>query len=89
MKDDTGGYAVSTEQEASASHMTAAKVLGTMSRLPSMSEEANDAVSAHTQVKMSDAYRLLKLPETECPTTKNGWTQSLLSPCVVKIEEKD
>ena len=33
-----------------------------------MSGEANDVVSAHTLVKMSDASRLLELPETECPT---------------------
>ena len=33
-----------------------------------MSREANDAVSEYTRVKMSDASRLPKLPETECPT---------------------
>ena len=48
--------------------MTAAKVLDTISRLPGMSVEANDAVFAHTQVTMSDASRLLKLLEAECPT---------------------
>ena len=48
--------------------MTAAKVLDTISRLPGMLGEASDAVSAYTQVKMSDAPRLLELPETECPT---------------------
>ena len=46
---------------ASKSHMTAEKVLGTLSRLPGMSGEANDAVSADTQVKMSDGFRLLEL----------------------------
>ena len=51
VKDDTG-----REQGASASHMTAAKkVLDTISRLPGMTREANDAVSAHTQVNMCDA----------------------------------
>ena len=33
-----------------------------------MSGEANDAVSACTQVKMSDTSRLLKLLEIECST---------------------
>ena len=50
-------------QGASASDMTAAKVLDTNSRLPGTSSEANDAVSAYTQVKMSGASILLKLPE--------------------------
>ena len=68
VKDDTGGYAVYTEQGASASHMTGDKVLDTITRLPGMSGKANAAVSAHTQVKISDASRLLELPETACPT---------------------
>ena len=33
-----------------------------------MSGEANDAVSAYTQVKVTDASRLIKPPERECPT---------------------
>ena len=70
VKDDTGGHAVFTEHGTSASRMTAAEVLHTISRLPVMSVEANDAVSAYTQFKMSDVPRLLKLPKTECPT---GW----------------
>ena len=45
--------------------MTAAKVMDTISRLPSMSGDTNDAVSEYTQVKMSDASKLHKLPETE------------------------
>ena len=55
-KDDAGGCAVFTEG-ASASHDTAAKVLW----MPGMSEVADGAVSAYTQVKLSDAARLLKL----------------------------
>ena len=76
VKYDTGGYAVLTEQGASASHITSAKVLDTSSRLPVMSGEANDAVSAYNQVKMCDSPAssrtlhpiLRKLAETECPT---------------------
>ena len=48
--------------------MTAGKVLDTIARLPGLSSEANDAVSAFTQVKMSDASTLFELPVTECPT---------------------
>ena len=68
VKDGTGGYAVFTKQGASASHMTAAEVLDVVSRMRGMPGEANDAVSAYTQVKMNDAPRLLELPKTECPT---------------------
>ena len=55
MKDDSGSYAVFTEQGSSASQMTAAKVMDIISRLPGCSGQAADAVSAYTQVKMADA----------------------------------
>ena len=42
--DDTRCQAAFTEQKTPASQATAAKVLGTMSRLPGMTGEANDAV---------------------------------------------
>ena len=68
IKDDTGGSAVFTEKGASASHLTAAPAWDTISRLPDMLGEANDAVSAYTQVNVSDASRWLKLTETACRT---------------------
>ena len=55
MKDDTGSYAVYTEQGSSASQMTAAKTMDIKSRLPGCAGQAADAVSAYTQVKMEDA----------------------------------
>ena len=55
MKDDSGSYAVFTEQGPSASHMTAAKVLDVISRRPGCAGQTSDAVTAHTQVKMEDA----------------------------------
>ena len=54
MKDDSGSFAVSTEQGSSASQMTATKVMGIISRLPGCAGQAADAVSACTQVKMED-----------------------------------
>ena len=50
----------------------------TVSWLSGMSGEANenDVVSAYTQVNMSDASRLLKLPETECTTVWITHTQN-------------
>ena len=67
MKDDSGNYAVFTEQVASASRMTAAKDQDVISRLPECSGHASDAVSAYTQVKMQDAPELLHLSEEDCP----------------------
>ena len=44
VKDDSGSYAVFTEQGSSASPMTAAKVMDIMSRLPGCDGQAGDAV---------------------------------------------
>ena len=52
VKDDSGSYAVFTEQGSSASQMTAAKVMNIISRLPACAGQAADAVSASTQVKL-------------------------------------
>ena len=67
VKDDSGSYAVFTEQGSSASQMTAAKVMDISSRLPGWAGQAADAVSAETQVKTEDAPTLLKIPKSECP----------------------
>ena len=50
-KDDSGSYAVFTEQGSSASQVTAAKVMDIISRLPGCARQAADAVSADTQEK--------------------------------------
>ena len=47
VKDDSGSYAVFTEQGSSASQMTAAKVMDILSRLPGCAGQAADAVSAY------------------------------------------
>ena len=60
VKDDSGSYAVFTEQGSSASQMTAAKVMEIMSRLPGCAGQAADAVSAYTQVKMEDAPKIIE-----------------------------
>ena len=66
VKDDSGSYAVFTEQGSSASQMTAAKIMDIISRLPGCGGQAADAVSAYTQVKMEDAHKLRKIPKSEC-----------------------
>ena len=80
-KDDSGAYAVFTEQGSSASRMRAAKVMDIMSRLPGCSGQAADTVSANTQVKMEDASTSLKIPKSECPDIwvrlpKHKWPKS-------------
>ena len=67
VKDDSGSYAVFTEQGSSASQMTAAKVMDIISRLQGSDGQAADAVSAYTQVKIEDAHKLLKIHKSECP----------------------
>ena len=65
VKDDSGSYAVFTEQGSSASQMTAAKIMDIISRLPGCDGQAADAVSAYTQVKMEDAHKLFFLKSSQ------------------------
>ena len=50
VKDDSGAYAVFTEQGSSASQMTAAKIIDVVAKLPDCEGQAADAVCACTQV---------------------------------------
>ena len=63
VKDDSGAYAVFTEQSSSASQMTATQVMEFIARLPDSDGQAADAVSAYTE----DAPKLLRIPKSECP----------------------
>ena len=74
MKDDTGSYAVYTEQGSSASQMTEARVMDIISRLSGCAGHAADAVFAFTQVEMEDAPKLLKIPKSECPDVLDSST---------------
>ena len=60
VKDDSGAYAVFTEQGSSASQMTAAKVMDSISRLPGCAGQAADAVSAYTQVKNGRCSKIIE-----------------------------
>ena len=51
VKDDSGSYAVFTEQGSSVSQMTAAKIMEIISRLLGCAGQATDAVSAETKKK--------------------------------------
>ena len=67
MSPEVGHRAVFTVQGASSSHMAASTFLDAISRHRGTAREANDAVSAYTQVRMSEAPSLLRLPEKEYP----------------------
>ena len=67
MKDDSGAYAVFAEQGSCASKTTAATIIDVIAILPDFDGQAADAISAHTQVKMQDAPRLLRIPKSDCP----------------------
>ena len=81
MKDDSGSYAVFTEQGSSPSQMTAAKVMDVIAGLPGCAGQAADAASSYTQVKMEHAPKLVKIPKSECPDIwirppKHKWPKS-------------
>ena len=59
VKNEDGAFAVFTEQGASASNMAAAKFLDAIARLPGNDGEDSDAIGAYTQVKLSEAAKLL------------------------------
>ena len=56
---------LSLQSKVLASHITAATVSDTVSRLPGCAEQTCDAASAHTQQK-EDPLELLQLPEADC-----------------------
>ena len=60
VKDDSGSYAVFTEQGSSASQMTSAKIMDIISRLPVCDGQAADAVSAYTQVKNGRCSQIIE-----------------------------
>ena len=86
VKDDSGSFAVFTEQGSSSSQMI-------ISRLPGCAGQAADAVSAYSQVKTEDAPTLLKIPKSECPgiwirLPKHKWpkSSSSMEDLVVNLE---
>ena len=70
MKDDSGSYAVFTEQGSSASQVTAPKVMEVIARQPRCKGQATDVASAYTQVKLEDALVQLNSPRSGCPDVR-------------------
>ena len=59
VRDETGHLAVFTEQSASASSMSAAKMLDAIGRFPGCASQDSDANKAYTQVLFKDVNELL------------------------------
>ena len=66
--DDSGSYAVFTEQGPSASQMTAAKIMDIISRLPDCDGQAAHAVSAYTPEKLMMLTNYCKFPNRSVQT---------------------
>ena len=74
VKDDSGSYAVFTEQGSSASQMTAAKIMDIVSRLPGCAGQAADAVSAMSKWKMHRRYwKFQNCPDIWILLPKHKW----------------
>ena len=84
VKDNSGSYAVFTEQGSSASQMTAAKIMDIVSRLLGCDGQAADAVSAYTQVKMEDAHKLFKIPKIGVSRHLNSSTTTQMAEIMVQ-----
>ena len=84
VKDDSGSYAVFTEQGSSASQMTAAKIMDISPDCPGCARQAADAISAETQVKMEDAHKLFKIPKSECPDIWDSSTTTQMAKVMVQ-----
>ena len=63
VKDDSGSYAVFTEQESSASQMTEAKIMDIISRLPGCAGQAADAVSSFSHVKNGRCSKIIEISQ--------------------------
>ena len=84
MKDDSGSYAVFTEQGSSASQMTAAKVMDIISRLPGCARQAADSVSAYTQVKNGRCSKIIENSKIGMSRHMDSSTTTLVAKIMVE-----
>ena len=84
MKDDSGSYAVFTEQGSSASQMTAAKVMDIISRPPGCAGQAAVAVSAYTQVKNGRCADVIEDPKVKMSRYLDASTETQMTQIMVQ-----
>ena len=70
VKDDSGAYALFTDQGSSASQMTAAKVMDVIARLPDCDGQAADALCAYTRVNWRTVPDCSKF---QCQNVQTYW----------------
>ena len=70
VKDDLGSFAVFTEQVSPASELTAAKVLGVISRLHGCAGHVTDAVSADSKSRLRTLQNYSTISCVGMPGTK-------------------
>ena len=82
VKDDSGSYAILTEQGSSISQMTAAKVMDIIASLPGCDGQEADAVSVYTQVKNGRCSKIIENTKIgmsrrlDSSTTTQKWPKS-------------
>ena len=82
VKDDSGAYAVFTEEGSSAFQMNAAKMMDVIARLPGDGQAVDSVYCLYPGKKLEDAPRFLKSPKSECPDVwirlpRHTWPKSL------------
>ena len=87
VKDDSGSYAVFTEQGSSASQMTAAEVMDVTSRLPGCAGQAADAISAYTQVKNGRCTDVIKNSEVRISRYLDTSSETQMAQIMVQQED--
>ena len=84
VKDDSGSYAVFTEQGPSASQMSAAKVMDIISRLTGCAGQAADAVSAFTQVTHVRYTKMIENSKVRMPRYLDTSTKAQMAKIMVQ-----
>ena len=83
-KDDSGSYAVFTEQGSSASQMTAANVMDIISRLPACAGQAADAVSAFFQITKGRCSKIIENTKIGMPRHLDSSTTTQMAKIMVQ-----
>ena len=72
VRDESGCFAVFSEQGTSASHLSAAKFLDAIARMPGNDGQDSDAVGAYTQCELKGVETWVRLPRTQWPKHWHG-----------------
>ena len=80
VKDDSGSYAVFTEQGSSASQMTAAKVMDVFARLPDCDGQAADVVSSKNSGKDGGCSQIVQNSKVRMPRCMDTSSTTQMAP---------